>query len=305
MKSKTYKSRLLTLFVRCYNAAKGILFADKYILNVISSRSKPNVVNLHYWNSSLEIGDECKNNLGDDLSEVIVSSVLAKKGLSLDTRVRKKKHLYAVGSIVSMGYQSATIWGSGFLEDLSWIRRLVHRSPFRKLDIRAVRGPLTRELLLKLGHECPEVYGDPGILLPYVYSPSDVQKEEEYIIIPHFTKDKEYRERYGEDHIVSMITKDYKQVIDRICSAKKVISSSLHGIILAETYGTPAVFLKDRGDNKDFKYLDYYSSTLRPNYKYAKSVEEAINMEPMFLPSNINELREKLLEAFPYDLWNN
>lgn len=305
MKSKTYKSRLLSLLVRCYNAAIGIIFADKFVLNVITSRSKPNVVNLHYWNSSLEIGDECKNNLGDDLSEVIVSAVLAQKGLSLETKVKKKKHLYAVGSIVSMGYQNATVWGSGFLEDLSWIRRLVHHYPFRKLDIRAVRGPLTRDLLLKLGHKCPEVYGDPGILMPYVYMPESIQKEEDYILIPHFSKEKEYRELYGDEHIVSMITNDYKDVVNKICSARKVISSSLHGIILAETYGTNAVFLKDRGNNKDFKYIDYYSSTLRPNYRYATSVEEAIQMEPMDLPSNMEELRESLIEVFPYDLWNN
>ena len=40
--------------------------------------------------------------------------------------------------------------------------------------------------------------------------------------------------------------------------AKLVISSSLHGIILAETYGIPAILLMDKVTNNMFKYNDYY-----------------------------------------------
>lgn len=39
------------------------------------------------------------------------------------------------------------------------------------LDIRSVRGPVTRNILMDLGYDVPSVYGDPAILLPLFYNP--------------------------------------------------------------------------------------------------------------------------------------
>lgn len=54
----------------------------------------------------------------------------------------------------------------------------------RHLDIRAVRGTLTREVFLKLGHKCPEIYGDPGVLMPSVYQSKNIEKTYNYMVIP-------------------------------------------------------------------------------------------------------------------------
>lgn len=280
------------------------LFADKMILKCKSLHTKPNRVNLHYWDSGVVNGPEFRHNLGDDLSTIIVSKMLARKGLSLDTFIPgHRKHLYAVGSIVGMGYQNATIWGSGFLEGLASWERVTHNSFLRKLDIRSVRGPLTRDALRKLGFDCPEVYGDPVVLMPLFYSPKESPINIDCIVIPHFRKEQEYRQIVGDDSVVSMVTDDYKSVIDKICSAKRVISSSLHGIILAESYGVPAIWLRDRGSVKDFKYLDYYNSTLRDSIHYASDLKSSLDMPPMPLPDNLDSLRKEVLNSFPYDLW--
>ena len=50
------------------------------------------------------------------------------------------------------------------------------------------------------------------------------------------------------------------------------------------------------------KYYDWYFSTGRMCVKIARTMEEAIEMEPMSLP-DLTGLREKLMAAFPYDLW--
>ena len=116
-------------------------FADRMILNMRKVRTKPHRVNLHYWDSSKVNGIEFKNNLGDDLSPIVVSHMLSMKGLTLDDSIPgKRKHLYAVGSIIAMGYQNATIWGSGFLEGMSDEERRRHHYPRRHLDVRCVRG---------------------------------------------------------------------------------------------------------------------------------------------------------------------
>lgn len=101
-----------------------------------------------------------------------------------------------------------------------------------------------------------------------------------------------------------MNTNDYKSVIDEIVSSEIVYTSSLHGIILAESYGVPSVFFRSLSRKCDFKYLDYYYSTGRTNIKIAESFEEALTMEPLPLP-DLSGLRKGLLESFPYDLWEN
>ena len=97
-----------------------------------------------------------------------------------------------------------------------------------------------------------------------------------------------------------MSTTDYKFVINEIVKSKLVISSSLHGIILAETYGIPAILLNSGGDL--FKYMDWYESTGRNDVKVVDNIEKALNMEPMRLPK-LEEMQEKVLKAFPKDLW--
>ena len=172
----------------------------------------------------------------------------------------------------------------------------------RHLDIRAVRGPLTRQVYLKLGHKCPEVYGDPGILMPLIYQPSNTKKTKDFMIIPQYTTENEIRKYYPDKLIISMNSNDYKSVIDKIVSCKVVYSSSLHGIILAESYGVPAVFFRGIHPIIDFKYKDYYASTGRYNVAMPNSLSEAFKTEPPELP-NLKKLQQGLLDSFPYDLW--
>lgn len=172
----------------------------------------------------------------------------------------------------------------------------------RKLDIRAVRGPLTKKQLEKYGHKCPAVYGDPAILMPMIYNPSK-EKKYDYIVIPQFIGEKAFRENNPNEPMLSMNTNDYKHVIDEIISSKIVYTSSLHGIILAEAYGVPAIFFRGLPNYKDFKYYDYYYSTGRKDIAIAETFEEAKTMKPLPLP-DLSKMRQDLLNSFPYDLWN-
>ena len=81
-----------------------------------------------------------------------------------------------------------------------------------------------------------------------------------------------------------------------------VYSSSLHGIILAESYGIPAVFFRGVSSVVDFKYKDYYASTRRYDVPMAGSLAEAFGTSPPKLP-DLNKLQKGLIDSFPYDLW--
>ena len=216
---------------RIVREIKCIANANSIILNYPEHRAQENRVNLHYYHADWQPNGKMTDcNLGDYLSEVIVKSLCLNRGIDFRKELPVSKHLYAIGSIIQMGYQNATLWGTGFAFEVNKIRALPHRS--RKLDIRCVRGPKTRKILLEMGFECPESYGDPGVVMPLLYKPN-VREALDYLIIPHFQAEAETRKQYGDLNMLSMNTNNYQGVIDRICSAKKVVSSSLHGIILA------------------------------------------------------------------------
>jgi pyruvyltransferase len=92
------------------------------------------------------------------------------------------------------------------------------------------------------------------------------------------------------------------EFIRRIVNSSLVISCSLHGIILAEAYGVPAIFLRAGHTEKAFKYDDYYQGTGRKEYLSAASVDEALLM-PAPRPPDFSNQQRSLFDAFPFDLW--
>lgn len=268
---------------------KSIFFRNKIILTDFKNRSKKNIVNLHWWKLSGKF-----QNVGDWLSLIVVDFIKELKNIDVSCCGTKTVHLFAIGSIIDGGYQDATIWGSGI--------RVEHKKLwwriFRKLDIRCVRGPETRRILLENGYDCPEIYGDPAVLMPMIYQPSETEKIYEYRVVPHMSYDvTEY------PNVLSPYVNDWKEFIDEIVKSNLIISSSLHGIILAEAYGIPAILLNDK--NMDlFKYRDYYYSTGRKNLHVAKSVEEALKMTPMPIP-DLTKMKSDLINVFPVDIYYN
>jgi hypothetical protein len=88
----------------------------------------------------------------------------------------------AVGLILNHAKHNIVIWGSGIHDFKADIPKL-------NFYIRAIRGPVSKSILIKHNIYCPEVFGDPAILLPDFFYPF-VNKVREYIIIPHYSKEK-------------------------------------------------------------------------------------------------------------------
>ena len=268
-------------------------FRNSFILFNITAKAKKDRVNLNYWWE--------KPNLGDDLSRVIVEHMLSLRGISLDKPVHGRKHLYAVGSIITAGIQDCTVWGSGVL-----FATMLNRVKGRKLDIRSVRGPVTRILLIDMGYKVPEVYGDPVIILPEIYKPDNAEKKYKYGVIIH--KDQKFSSKEDEKFIsrndvllIDIRTRDYRGFVDKVVSCEKVISSSLHGIIIAESYGVPAMMHQPTVEPL-LKYCDWYYSTGRYTFPIAKKLVEISETEPPSSPC-LHDLREKQKAVFPYDLY--
>ncbi len=265
--------------------------------------SEKKKVNLNYWVDE----KDTIHNIGDMLSKVIVKEVANLYGIDIDKTINKTKHLYAIGSIL-LWFNDATIWGSGFIEDKACAKQfrlqgwsLGHKLT-HKTDVRAVRGPETKRIFDRWGIDCSEVFGDPAILLPKFYTPK-TKVAEKYIVMPNWVELANYQDKYP---TLSPITDNWRETVDKLCSSELAICSSLHGIILAEAYGIPAVLLETETTvNHRFKYNDYYYSTGRYEYPVVSSVEDAFKIKPA-LPNSklISEMREKLIEVFPKDLWD-
>ena len=271
-------------------------------LDIPAKKNRVNIFQYHPERFGYDLVQSVSYNLGDSLGEVIIKFILDKAGIDIDTPVSKTKHLNCVGTNIHGSYQDATIWGSGTYPPRGRVDVFLQKLSRRKLDVRAVRGPLTRKVLLELGHKCPEVYGDPAILMPLIYNPKTTEKKREKLVIPQFISERKFREQHPNDYMLSMNTADYQHVIDEIVSSEIVYTSSLHGIILAETYGVPAVFFRGLPQYKDFKYYDWYQSTGRMEITIAENYEEALTLDPQPLP-HLEGLVKGLLDSFPYDLW--
>jgi pyruvyltransferase len=277
--------------------AKILLIVLTWILcfpHFLFSSSVDTEIPLFYWDARPNLGF---SNFGDALSVSIVEKIVGKSITTATTPAPGSKKLLAVGSIVNYAREGDVLWGTGV--NGKYQKRADY--PFNTLDVRAVRGPLSRQFLMEMGIECPEVYGDPTLLLPKLFP--EFQKSSspsrDYIVIPHFSDEELFRHL---PHMVS-VKEDWRVVVAKILDSQFVISSALSGIIVAEAFGIPARLVISPNENNTetiFKYSDYYYGTGRFNYRFATSIEEALEMGGEPLPEC--DL-ERLLQTFPYGLY--
>lgn len=259
--------------------------------SITGKKSVKGKVNLEWW-------DE-KDNLGDYLSVVVYRWLLRKERIDPGTSVGKTKHLMGIGSVIGMGNCDATIWGSG-IHTSKTIGLTFQKRRYRKYDIRLVRGPITRNLLMAAGYDCPKAFGDPAVLMKKIFPAKNKEKVYATSVIKHVS-DAAMNDN-DDIHYIDIATHDYENVINQILKSKKIISSSLHGIIISETYGIPAIFLDEGISSERMKFFDWYLSTGRTNIQIAHSLSEALMMKPMDLP-NLEKMQREVWKTFPYDLW--
>lgn len=233
-----------------------------------------------------------KPNFGDRLSPLIVSYLAGQDAVF----TKKPCKLVAVGSVLHFACEGDHLWGTGLRGPCPAAKHLV---------VHAVRGPKTREFLLNNGIECPPVYGDPALLMPLIYRPSIVPWRE-IAILPHYSDRHLQMAASASGFHVIQATCPPLEVIDDILASKILITSALHGLIIAEAYGIPVVLLRDSNQTWEphFKFEDYYSSTGRDDQTvWNISIDHAIrHLDKIIPPIPIN--REQLIQAFPKTVFN-
>lgn len=249
---------------------------------------------------------ETANNFGDALNPWLIQKMTGKEIVNANKSFNfRKKPVYSlIGSVLDRSrFDNMIVWGSGFKSINSKVK-------VKPKKILAVRGPLTRENFMKQGIDCPEVYGDPALLLPKVYYPK-VSKKYSVGIIPHYV-DKN-------THLLKKLTKDSKvtfkiidiedkieNIIENILSCELIISSSLHGLIVADAYGIQSLYVRfsDKISGGNFKFKDYMLSVGRTDYEPYVVTENSTLSELMsiFTKYEVKIDLNLLLDVFPFEL---
>lgn len=198
-------------------------------------------------------------NWGDDVNSILVNIISSKAVIPYQSCFFKRTHYLCIGSIIQWySDENAVIWGSGLLYPVKSLK-----SPKQVL---AVRGPLTRDCLMKCGISCPPIYGDPALLFPRYYKPI-IQKQYKFGIICHVSEINDIKKKFDlKDNCLFINIKRYGKwtnFIDQILSCEIILSSSLHGIIISDAYSVPNLwcqFTNYIAEDNGFKFKDYYLS---------------------------------------------
>ena len=226
-------------------------------------------------------------NWGDALSPLI-SSLLSGKNINYvnpwDTSSTFR--YYVIGSIIPPSSSNCEIWGSGIIKRINHIK-------IKPKKIHAVRGPLTREIFLKNNIDCPEIYGDPALLYPKFYNPK-MEKKYKYGIIPHYVDQNNpwvYKQKERDDVLVINILDPINKVVDDVKKCETILSSTLHGIICADSYNIPAYWieLSNKVIGNGFKFKDYFLSVNRP-------------IIPSFRPQTNNKIEDLPFNSIQYNI---
>ena len=243
-------------------------------------------------------------NVGDLLNEYLIPKISGRNIVKV--RSSMQPHLRAVGSVVGSASSFSQIWGSGSIDGKGPKRYL------RKENIHALRGHHTLNVVSKNidGNLNGLPLGDPALLMPLFFNPAS-NLQEGIGIVPHFSDEEQVRD-YLEDtgttgvKLIS-VQQGPEDFISQMCACKYIFSSSLHGLILADSYGIPNkwVSFSNKLLGGKFKFRDYYSTTMSPD----ETVTSVIG------PQDLNKLlvhpdkycaiksfighQEELLSSFP------
>ena len=191
------------------------------------------------------------------------------------------------------------VWGTGIKEDLP-IRLPVF------CNVVAVRGPYT--LANVAGHKDIPL-GDPGLLANLVPGTTALPKIHKLGIIPHYV-DKDHQnlrylgQAFPDAVTIDVTNPDVDVTTRQIASCDFIISSSLHGLIVADAFNIPRVRVGFTGRIKggDFNFSDYFTTVKTKRIE----VVDPLALKPGNLESfletadaeAVNAIRSQLIRCF-------
>lgn len=278
----------------------GLLFIlglrQSLLRRLINSRKQP--LKLWYWRH-----ENSKGNFGDEITPEIILSIF---GYRTEWASIEKCEIIGAGSILETAIESNNksikVWGSGFILPPEKGKT---KKDISNLDYYVVRGEKTRSRINK--SHIP--LGDPGLLANIVYQKSN-NKSNKIGVVAHYVdaNHETVSKMRGDDRFVIIDPLNRPQDVAReITECKLILSSSLHGLIFADSFGIPNIHVQfsDLVVGGEYKFRDYYSSISR-QYKKA-NVARVLDDDYLHelqnnykKITNLRKLQRGIIRAFPY-----
>ncbi len=192
------------------------------------------------------------------------------------------------------------VWGSGFIRADS---RMIWP---QRIHLHAVRGELSAR---RVGGAV-SCLGDPGILASLLIDrPRD--KAVEVAIVPHRVDSEWLASRLPARNHWQIVNPEQPvfDVLEKIAAAELVLSSSLHGLVVADAFEIPCIWVEPHNRiayNSYYKFDDYASSRRQPfNARLTYEQAFSLSVDDMAAaattpPRSIPEWQEELTRAFPF-----
>ncbi len=203
-------------------------------------------------------------NLGDLLTPILLKRLA---GIDVTWAPAADADIVSCGSVLDAlprsGW-SGVVAGSGQLQKTT-------TTDLTDATVLGVRGPLT---LNRIQTTDAPFMGDPGLLAPMLHSSRN--QKHEVGIVAHWSdgllvpRELAKASRYGYPATVIDVGGNPLEVVNAIGSCQKIVSSALHGIIVADAWGIPRraeVFPAMKTNSWEgafFKWDDYASSLGQP-----------------------------------------
>lgn len=261
-------------------------------------------------------------NMGDLLNVLLIEQLFGYK---------VRRHTYLTGELSAIGsglgqftlsdspffamaervagvlFPTVTVWGSGFISYKEV------DTPFYRKNMRfaAIRGALSKCRVEKLlGHPLDIPMGDAGILASYLLK-EPPRKQYRVGIIAHYKEqDEPVFQKLAVSYPQSLLIDVRQQpqvVIQQIAQCERVISSSLHGLIIADSLRVPNVHIKvsDKLLGDGFKFDDYYSAYQMTHPQLDTQTCEAPTLD--WIDANyrvtdgmVETMKRNMLQSFPF-----
>lgn len=239
-----------------------------------------------------------KNNFGDLVGPIVVELMRSQLGLSDLAAAGHPTRMFSVGSVLHFAADGDVVWGSGVNGKID-----AGRYTWRTLDVRAVRGPLTRGWVAdRMGQDVPAVYGDPALLLFELGFPKPVREASRAVTyVPNLND-------LGREAPATVVSprSPLPHVLEQIAASEVVVTSSLHALVFAELLGVPVALIKPSAESA-FKYDDYARGTGREELPMFDSFAAALTHVTKSVHRDEDALAswssEPLRAAFPSDIF--
>lgn len=262
-------------------------------------------------------------NMGDLLNVMIIEQLFGYK---------VKRHTFLTGELSAIGsglgqftlrdnlflacaeiitgklFPTVAVWGTGF------VCYKEKDTPFYRKDMRfaAVRGELSKARVEKiLGKKLDIPTGDAGILSSYLLK-EPVEKKYKTGVIAHYKEqtDAAFQQmiEFYPDTLFIDVRQHPSTVIKQIAECECIVSSSLHGLIIADSLGIPNIHVKvsDKLLGDGFKFDDYYSAYHLPHTQVDINKDklptiEWIKENYLITKEMVEKKKQEMIKSFPFN----